>query len=268
MNIKDNKGVKNTGAGIDSKGYIVNTTKIDWGVTLLEEFTDREGFMQGEYDNISISKDYISTSSKAGVYYTSPVFLNDPLAIKRIFYKINELDFKEMEGFKTTMLTASTENGDYIPVSYHNDNIGFAYGDYLSRYVKLKIEVPKNKVIDNIAIFSEYKSIKDHVPKAYTDPFGELISKVYDAHYSANFRVRSVKLAANTAINDFNIYIRASRDKYSADVWMPWKQIYIDKDLTVINNEVFNNSRFFQWKIQLKNKDAKIKFNGVEIEVI
>lgn len=268
MNIKDNKGVKNTGAGIDSKGYIVNTTKIDWGVTLLEEFTDREGFMQGEYDNISISKDYISTSSKAGVYYTSPVFLNDPLAIKRIFYKINELDFKEMEGFKTTMLTASTENGDYIPVSYHNDNIGFAYGDYLSRYVKLKIEVPKNKVIDNIAIFSEYKSIKDHAPKAYTDPFGELISKVYDAHYSANFRVRSVKLAANTAINDFNIYIRASRDKYSADVWMPWKQIYIDKDLTVINNEVFNNSRFFQWKIQLKNKDAKIKFNGVEIEVI
>lgn len=268
MNIKDNKGVKNTGAGIDSKGYIVNTTKIDWGVTLLEEFTDREGFLLGEYDNVSIEKDYISTASKSGVYYTAPVFLNDPQSIKRVFYKINELDFKEMEGFKTTLLTASTENGDYIPVSYHNDNIGFAYGDYLSRYVKLKIEMPKNKVIDNIAIFSEYKSTENHAPKAYTDPFGELVSKVYDAHYSANFRVRDIRLAKNTAIKDFDIYVRASRDKYSADVWMPWKQINIDEDLTVINNEVFKDSRFFQFKIKLKNKDAKIKFNGVEIEVI
>lgn len=268
MNIKDNKGVKNTGAGVDSKGYIVNTTKIDWGVTLLEEFTDREDFLRGEYDNISINKDHMSTSSKSGVYYSPAVFLNDSLAIKRIFYKINELDFKEMEGFKVTLLTASTENGDYIPVSYHSDNVGFAYGDYLSRYIKLKIEMPKNKIIDNIAIFSEYKSTKSHAPAAHTDPFGELISRVYDAHYSADFRVRSVKLASSTVVRDFDLYVRASKDKFSADVWMPWRQIEIDDDLTVKNNEVFKESRFFQFKIRLKNKNAKIKFNGVEIEVI
>ena len=140
MNIKDNKGVKNTGAGIDSKGYIVNTTKIDWGVTLLNEFTNREDFLLGEFDNMSIEKDYMSTSNKEGIYYTPPVFLSDPLSIKRVFYKVNELDFKDMQGFKITILTSSTEFGDYIPVSYHNDNIGYAYGDYLARYVKLKIE--------------------------------------------------------------------------------------------------------------------------------
>lgn len=268
MSIKDNKGVKNTGAGIDSKGYIVNTTKIDWGVTLLNEFSNREDFLLGEHENISIEKDYISTSNKEGIYYTQPVFLNDPLHIKRLFYKINELDFKEMQGFKITILTSTTEFGDYIPVSYHNDNVGYSYGDYLSKYVKLKIEMPRNKIIDNISIFSEYKATKNHAPKAYTDPFGELISKVYDAHYSANFRIRDVVLSSNTDIKDFELYVRSSKDKYSADVWMPWKQIKINNDLIVVNNEVFEDSRFFQFKIKLKNKDAKIKFGGVEIEVI
>lgn len=270
--IKNNKGVKNTGAGVNSKGYIVNTTKLDWGVTVLKEFDTRQDFMLGEHQNVSITNDYISTSNRTGYYITEPVFLDDTLTIKRLFFKINDIDQQNMKGFKTTILVSPTLNGDYLPASYHNDNIGFAYGDYLSKYVKLKIEMPRDKVINNIYVFAEYKSTKDHAPKAYTNPFGELISKVYDAQYSADYRIRSIKIDDISNINDVDIYIRAAKDEYSADVWLPWKKLNIDEDLKFIDlngaENLFSNTRFFQFKVNLKQQNAKINLNNIEIEVI
>lgn len=272
LTINNNKGVKNTGAGINSKGYIVNTTRIDWGVTILKELTARKDFMLGEYKNISINNDYISTSNRMGYYITEPIFIDDALTIKRLFFKINDIDQSNMKGFKTTILVSSSLNGDYLPASYHNDNIGFAYGDYLSKYVKLKIEIPRDKIINNIYIFAEYKSTKEHAPKAYTNPFGELVSKIYDAQYSADYRIRSIKIDDVSNINDVDIYIRAAKNEYSSDVWLPWKKLNIGEDLKFIDlngsDNLFRNTRFFQFKVNMKQQNANIKLNNIEIEVI
>ena len=57
-------------------------------------------------------------------------------------------------------------------------------------------------------------------------------------------------------------------DDYSADVWQPWKKIELNNDLTMKNELVFNNTRFFRFKVLLKTNSANIKINNIDIEVI
>lgn len=269
MSLKDNKGINNNGASLDSQGNIVNTSLFDWGVTTLLNITERKDFLKCEYENVHIESGHISTSDKDGKLITPAIFIDNPLTVKKLFYKINNIDFIEMKDFKITILTSPTVEGDYVPVSYHTDNIGYSYGDYLAKYVKLYIEIPKNRVIDNITIFSEYKSTNENAPKAFTVSNGYLESIVYDAHYDAKYRVRSIKLLDISNVNDIIISIRAARSKYGSDVWLPYKTIEIDDNGKILGPDImFDDARFFQVKIQLKTKDAYINLKNIELEVI
>lgn len=267
--IKDNKGINNNGASIDSYGNIVNTSKLDWGVTTLKTYTDKTDFYECETDNVSIESGYITTSNKAGTIITNPIFIDNPNTIKRLFYKINNIDFNDMTDFKTTILTASTPDSDFIPVSHHNLNVGYSYGDYLSRYIKVMIEIPKNKIIDELVIFAEYKATKEDAPKAYTLSNGYLESKVYDAQYSAKYRLKNITIKDISNIDSVTIQIRAAKDKYSSDVWMPYKTITLNEDLKLTgSNIIFEDARFFQIKVSLNEKDAYINIDNIELEVI
>lgn len=270
MFIRDNKGINNNGASLDSLGNIVNTSLFDWGITNLLKLTDKSDFLSCEYDNIHIANGYISTVGISDGYITTPaIFIDNPLTVKRLFFKINNINFSEMKDFKTTILTSPSVDGDYVPVSYHTDNIGHSYGNYLAKYVKLHIEIPKGRVIDNIEVFSEYKATNDDAPKAFTVSNGYLESIIYDAQYNAKYRVRSLKLNGISNINDVDISIRAARDEYSSDVWLPYKKIEIDEEGNLLgSNIIFNKARFFQIKIQLKTKDAFVNIKNIDLEVI
>lgn len=269
ISIDDNKGINNNGASLDSLGNIVNTSLFDWGITSLLKITDRKDFLSCRYDNIHIGDNHILTLDNDGYIETPAIFIDSPLTVKRLFYKINNVDFSEMQNFKVTILTSPTIDGDFVPVSNHTENIGYSYGDYLAKYVKLYIEMPKNKVIDNIEIFSEYKSTNEDAPKAFTISSGYLESIVYDAQYSADYRIRSISIKDISNVNDVVISIRAARDKYSTNVWLPYKNINIDKTGKILGSDIiFTDARFFQIKVQLKTKEAFINIENIELEVI
>lgn len=269
MFIRDNKGISNNGASVDSYGNIVNTSKLDWGVTAIKTYTVKQDFLECETTNVSVDTGYIQTTTKPGTLITNPIFIDNPNTVKRLFYKINNVDFDDMKDFKITILTGATPDSDFIPVSHHNLNVGYSYGDYLSRYIKVMIDIPKNKVIDELTIFAEYKSTKDDAPKAYTLSNGYLESKVYDTQYSAKYRLKSINIKDVSNINNVDIKIRAAKDKYSSDVWMPWKTVNINQDLNLEGaNLVFEDCRFFQIKVALKEKNAFVNIENIELEVI
>lgn len=269
ISIDNNKGINNNGASLDSLGNIVNTSLFDWGITSLLKITNKKDFTSCSYDNIHISNNHITTLDNDGYIETPAIFIDSPLTVKRLFYKINNVNFSEMQNFKVTILTSPTIDGDFVPVSNHTENIGYSYGDYLAKYVKLHIEIPKNKVIDTIEVFSEYKSTSEDAPKAFTVSSGYLESIVYDAQYSANYRIRNITIKDMSHANDVVISIRAARNKYSTDVWLPYKQINIDENGKILGSDIiFEDARFFQVKIQLKTKEAFINIENIELEVI
>lgn len=268
ISIPNNKHAVSSGASLASDGSITMTSNVDWGLTTLKSYETRADFMTCSLTNVSLENEYIYTTSKEGAIETDPIFLSNPLAIKRLFFKINNINFENMKDIKVTIVVSNTKDGIYTPCTFFNNNYGFVYGDYLGKYIKIKLEIPKNKVIDNFVLFAEYKSDGTNYPKALTPSSGELLSKVFDAQETSNYRTRSIKIDKVSNISDVEISIRAARDEYSADVWLPWKTIEIDENLKIVTPATFESARFFQVKVKLKTRDAYIKFKYLDIEVM
>ena len=166
------------------------------------------------------------------------------------------------------ILSSNTRNGDFVPINSFNDNYGFVYGDALLKYIKLKIIIPEKKYINNFGIYIEYCSTEDNYPKLFTPTSGEIITKIYDTQYSNDYKIRDISIDSISNINDVEIYVQASRDDYSADVWQSWKKIELNSNLRIKNELKFNNTRFFRFKVLLKTGNASIKINNIDIEVI
>ena len=266
--IKDNTDVINHGASVNRDGSITTSSNIYWGISPFKIYESKEDFAQCSTYNVNIENDYIYTDKADGYIETAPIYINNPLAIKRLLLKINEIGFDNMRGMKMQILSSNTRNGDFVPINSFNDNYGFVYGDALLKYIKLKIIIPEKKYINNFGIYIEYCSTEDNYPKLFTPTSGEIITKIYDTQYSNDYKIRDISIDSISNINDVEIYVQASRDDYSADVWQSWKKIELNSNLRIKNELKFNNTRFFRFKVLLKTGNASIKINNIDIEVI
>lgn len=268
MFINSNKEVYNKGASITRDGSIRTSSNIYWGISPLKSYTSKDDFATCHTEQIHFENNYIRTGRTEGILETSPIFIENTMTIKRIIVKINEINFDNMKGMKIQILSSNTREGDYMPINTFNDNYGYIYGDSLLKYIKIKIIIPDNKFINKLNVYAEYKSTEENAPKVLMPSSGELISKIFDAQYSSNYKIRDINLDSVSNTNDIEIQVRASKEDYSADVWQPWKTLKI-KDLKSLYNEVkFYNTRFFQVKVLLKTSNAYVKINNIDIEVM
>lgn len=217
--IKDNTDVFNKGASVTEDGSIKTSSNIYWGISPFKIYEYREDFKTCVTHNIAIENDYIYTDKKEGYIETPPMYLNNPLTIKRLILKVNDINFDNMRGMKMQILASNSRNGDFIPVNSFNNNYGFVYGDTLLKYIKVKIIMPEKKYINNFGIYAEYCSNEEHYPKLITPTSGEIITKIYDTQYSNNYKIRDINIASISNINDVELYVQSSKDDYSADVW-------------------------------------------------
>lgn len=266
--IKNNTDLENRGAAITNNGEIKTSANMYWGISPFKIYDRKEDFDQCSTFNLSIENDYMYTTKEDGYVETAPIFIDNPLSIKRLIVKVNEIGFDNMKGMRIQLLASNNRNGEYIPINSFNSNYGFVYGDNLLRYIKVKITIPSMKYINNFGIYIEYRSTKDNYPILSTPTSGEAITRIYDTQFSNNYKIRDIQIDSINDINNVAIYVQCSRDKYSADVWHPWKKIEITKDLKIKNELIFKDTRFFRFKILLKTSNASIKINNIDIEVI
>ncbi len=266
--IKDNTDIVNKGASFNSNGKLKTASNMYWGISPFQIYESKEDFEKCSTFNVVIENDYIYTDKEDGYIETAPIFLDNPLAIKRLVFKINEIGFDNMKGMKMQVLSSNTRNGSYIPINSFNNNYGFVYGESLLKYIKLKITVPGMRYINNFGIYVEYCSTEDNYPKLYTPTSGEAITRIYDTQFSNDYKIRDISIDSISNINDVDIFVQASKDEYSADVWQPWKKITLNNDLKMQKELTFKNTRFFRFKIILKTSSASIKINNIDIEVI
>lgn len=268
MFINSNKHAINKGASLTKEGYIKTASNMYWGISPIAVYDSKEDFDKCSSLNVHIENGYLKTGKTAGYIETAPIFLDNPSTIKRLIFKVNEIGFDNMRGMKVQILSSNTRTGDYMPISSFNDNYGYVYGDSLLRYIKIKITIPENKFINNFSIYSEFKSTKHNAPKVFMPSSGYLLSKIYDTQYSADYKLRNIKIDEISNINDVEIQIRSSKDEYSADVWMPWKTVKLTENLKLKEAISFKDTRFFQVKVLLKTNNAFVKINNLNIEVI
>ena len=266
--LNSNKDAINKGAALTKDGYVKTASNMYWGISPLKSYDSKEDFATCSTENIHFENSYVRTGRTEGYIETAPIYLDNPMTIKRIIVKANEIGFDDMRGFKIQILSSNTREGVYMPINTFNDNYGYVYGDELLKYIKIKVTMPDNKFLNNLNIYAEYKSTEANAPKVLMPSSGELITKIYDAQYSTDYRIREISISDISNINDVEIQVRASKEDYSADVWHPWQTLELKHNLTLKNELKFYGTRFFQIKVLLKTSNAFIKINNIDIEVM
>lgn len=266
--LNSNKDAINKGAALTKDGYVKTASNMYWGISPLKSYDSKEDFATCSTENIHFENSYVRTGRTEGYIETAPIYLDNPMTIKRVIVKANEIGFDDMRGFKIQILSSNTREGVYMPINTFTDNYGYVYGDALLKYIKIKVTMPDNKFLNNLNIYAEYKSTEANAPKVLMPSSGELITKIYDAQYSTDYRIREISIADISNINDVEIQVRASKEDYSADVWHPWQTLELKHNLTLKNELKFYGTRFFQIKVLLKTSNAFIKINNIDIEVM
>lgn len=271
--LNQEKGNKNNGAEINSTGYIVNASNIDWNITKIKSYTTEKDWLSGwDLENVNVTrindKDCaLVTEGALGKIVTRPIYVGDPNTISSIIFKINNVPIKSMQGFNAQLLQAQISNGAYMPCKQKlNNSSALNYTkDLMYPYIKLSVDIQKNKVIDNIEIYIEYKSSDQYAPAERIEANGQFLTKVFDSHYTSTYKLKSIEIEDKDGAVD--LFIRAAKEKSGLSVWTDWYPIQI-KDKEIMNDIEFEDYRFFQMKVLLGEKDSKIKIKHFDLEVM
>lgn len=265
--MNNTKGNKNNNTEINSEGYIITSSSIDWNVTKIKRISSYSDWTNGcILNNVSINhigdmNVVVKTANSPGNVTTNPIYIGDPKTINRVIFKVNDIAMDSMTGFKIDMYQMQTVNSAPMRCNLFNSSFSTINHskDLIYPYIKLSVDMPIKKVIDNIEVYVEYKSTEDYAPSVSAYGSGTFISKVFDAKYSADYRLKEISTDGDTS--NVDLYIRAAKSNSKLNVWTDWKKI--DG-----NNMRFNDYEFFQIRADLKSIDSKIKINYFDLEVI
>ena len=264
LELDDKDALNNYCASIGSDGRIRTTSKLDWNITKIAKYSTREDWLKFDIDNLIVNDTYMQApdNQNGTAMMTNPIFIENPYTVNRLVFKVNDIDIDDMKGIRIYVYTSNERNGQYRLYTFLENNYGFIYGDYISRYIKIKLEIPRNKVVDNLTVYAEYKTDDKNIIRAETLNTGYLTSNIFDSQECLKYKVSNIDVDDISDIQDIEISIRAAGN--NINVWTDWKEI----NLTKSNNITFNNARYFQIKILLKSKYAYVKFNNIDLEVI
>lgn len=258
-------------------GYIFNSSYIDWGFTRKKKISTYEDFKKCTIENVDVidynNKGYVITRNEPGILETSSIYIGNVHTINNIVFKINDVMFSNMKNFKVKVLTSNNSTTGFKEISIHLDNIGAISGDKLSSYVKLIVEMPSNKVINNIELFIEYLSDANNNPPEVPVINGNYYSKILDAQYNARYLIKDMNFElGNVDISNVLFFVRATKENSENTVWTDWKLLKFirneENNLVLDSRIVFEGYRYFQFRTTLKGANASVKIKNLDIEVI
>lgn len=271
--LTDTNGGIFDGTEVLEDGSISNSSYIKWGYTNIKSLNSYSDFNKCILDNVDLlqfnNKCILKTGIIKGSIVTAPIYIGNNNIINNLLYKINDLMLNNMKGFKITLLTSDYQNSEYKEVLNSTENINRINGTNLSSYIKLMVEIPPDKVINNIEIFIEYLSDENNTPFSMEVVNGSYISKVFDAQYNERYLVKSLSIENNSlGIDNYTFQIRASKENDERTVWTSWKDITLDSNNKILNRITFIDYKYFQFRLLLKGENASIKINYIDLEVI
>lgn len=250
----------------NKKGTLQTGSNVDWGITQIYD-------IQNDLDkcilnNITLNHNAFYSNDKTGTLLTPKILLNNKTSIRDLYIAINNVIVDKLENFNIKVLTADNINNEFIEiVSCSKTNLLEVPVSSLFNYIQIEIEMPPNKIINSICVYARYAENKYSTPKITRNNTGSLISKLYDTAYNANFILE--KFVGNISKLEYvELYIRGYKEDSLSDVWTDWYKCELDTNLKSINPHIFENYRFFQFKININNVEAKANIKKIVLKVV
>lgn len=254
-------------------GTLQTGSNVDWGVTkIYDVYEDLNKCILN--DVILKDEVYYSVTNKTGKIITPPILLNNKKSIKDLYVVVNNITIKKFANFNIKILTADNPTNTFTEIAYNSKtNLLELPVSTLFNYIKIEIEVPPNKIINSICIYARYSESEYDTPKITNYNNGYLISKIYDTVYEADFVPHELILDSKLDLEDLQnikIYMRGYKKDKQKEEWTDWYKVYIAYNchLTIENNHVFNQYRFFQFKIELNSVKAKPNIKEIVLKVV
>ena len=217
--------------------------------------------------NATIKHGAIYAEGKTATIKSPVIFLENHLAINSIYVKINDVLTEDMRNFDVRIKGANS-SGDIFQMLNEEPktNLARIFKPKLLPYLQIEVDMPAERVINSIEIYAEYAE-SDTPLHIIPNNDGELISKVYDTAYAANYQLTRVEGALSN-IDDIDIYVRGCRRDTTHEVWTKWYKEALDKKQETSFPHIFENYQLFQFKIVLKKSDAHCSIRKYILEVV
>lgn len=252
---------------LDRGGKLQTGANVDWGLTKI--YDARSDWKKCILTDAKVSKDMILTDGDIGIVETPVIVLKNKEAIKSVIVKVNDIMIDDFTDFKITILTSNSPTGTfYAANTMEETNTLQAFRNKLSLFVKVMVEMPEGRVINNLEVFAEYAETEMplHIK---TNRSGNMTTKVFDTGYAATFKVKGLDAKELNLPGKIRVQARACREDAEHAVWTGWKDVKLDSSLQATGNAtIFENYRLFQFKIYLDDEFAKVTIDNFKLEVI
>lgn len=239
-----------------SKDYILRTgTTADWGITKLEDINLKDlkatGFL---YRN-----DSMIAQTDLAELKTNSIYLKSRNAIRNVFIKINEYPYENFKDFEVVVYGSNSSSVSEDTEIYHskNKNLFQIPNSVLTNYIKIKVIADENKIVKNITVFAQYNEGSES-PKINDIDYGICTSKIYDVGIAARYIIKNVDYELLSG-NDAVIQVRGLKNDGGENTWTQWYD--------VAKKHEFDQYRFFQFKIIVKDRFTKVRINNFVFEV-
>jgi hypothetical protein len=252
---------------IAEDGTIKTGVNVDWGFTKVHEFKNDWGSCA--LREVDLVKDsYIRSGDRVGMIETEPIYIRNKSSLRSMIVKVNEMLTDATSGFRIEVYTSERSGGMYNLVAVEEDeNVLVIPSGRLSNYIKVKVDMPPHKVINNLEVYSEYIETESPLRVGEYEN-GQLLTKIYDSGFEKHYSVKRFVADEIAQPEQIELSVRAFRQEGDRLVWTDWKPLVLNEDLTVTNSVEFEDYRFFQFQIALRSNLASIKLNNIELEVI
>ena len=264
----DRNGNSYDGLEMNGDGLLETGSSVDWGVTFITDFQDHLDEFTTE--NVFRKKGAFYTESQAGKITSPWVEIRDYQAVGVLYVKLNRMLVDPMRNFNIRLLTAADQNGTNakeINVSKKTNLLEFG-ATFLHPFVQIVVEMPPERVIENIEIYTRYveeQAAALHVAQNY---FGSMTTKIYNTAVAANYRPKYMR-GSVTRPDDITIYVRGYRQDEDHGTWTKWYPCNFDKHMIFSDQtHTFEGYQYFQFKINITDMNASIKIDEIILEVI
>ena len=252
----------------DKNGTLQTGSNVDWGITQLYCINQSSSLDQCILDNVTLTHNAFYTNNKTGTIQTPEILLQNKSSIRDLYVVVNNVLIDKLENFNVKILTADNKSNKFIEVVNNSKiNVLEVPVSFLYNYIKIVIEMPPNKIINSICVYARYAENDYSTPKITRNNTGSLISKIYDTTYESNFILE--KLIGDIPYLEYvDLYIRGYKENNTSSVWTDWYRCELDSNLKIVTPHVFENYRFFQFKININNTKATTNIKKIVLKVV
>ena len=253
-------------------------TNVKYGLTKvfsLEELKDDKNKMKEFVTTPEVvrkNNSFIS-SDKQGTLKTPLFYIENSQNILDLYVKVNNVIIDQMDNFNIKCYGAKTKDDMLREIGYEKKtNLCRFPGNTGCPYLQLWIEMPANKIVDNIEVFARYAEPKSKKKTLnvmnYTG--GEMITKVFDMVENGSYRFKKL-VGKVEGLRNLELYIQAIKQNGRSFEPTPWNEgkISLDSSLNGIGEQrIFDNCKLFRFKMIFSNENVKVNITDFVMEAV